>query len=109
MLFYLSSLESTEEFVWTLRGEACVLLLHSIVYTLQCCAILHCICSLWYLVEEQLAKVNLTFRPSMETQRQGELLYCIVLYHSRLYTLQNYTTRSFTNLLEYNIPYYTIL
>ena len=109
MLFYLTTLGSTEEFVWTLGGKARVLLLHSIVYTLQCYTILYCVCSLWCLVEEHLAKVDLTFRPSMETQRQGELLYCIVLYHSRLYTLQNYTIRPCTTLLECNIPYYTIL
>ena len=107
--FYLTSLGSTEEFVWTLGGEARVLLLHSIVYTLQCYTILCCICSLWCHVEEHLAKVNLTFRPSMETQRQGELLHCILLLHSRLYTLQNYTIRSFTTLHECNIPYYTML
>ena len=86
-----------------------MLLLHSIVYTLQCYTTLYCVCSLWCLVEEHLAKVNLTFRPSMETQKQGELLYCIVLYHSSLYTLQNYTIRSFTTLHECNIPYYTML
>ena len=103
MLFYLASLESTEEFVWTLRGgsSCAAFAFDSLYFTMIRYTLLYC--SLWCLVEERLAKVKLAFGLVWGRRDRVISISCTALYFSILEFILYKTTLHGPLLLFLNV------